>query len=528
MNSSNAGRSASRKSAARPSSWARSHLSTARLKKPGLRLVDDPVGDQAARDLLEEVLGRAAVDLERGRDRGCKLDDLVVEKRHPHLERVRHRYAVGVVEHVVDEPELRVEEERRRRADRRRGRRRSAPRPRVRARDRCGAERGRASAEASRRDTAREARGSGRRVVARRSRPRTARSDLHPPKTASAALRPALRQRPASLDERRTAVPRIAGEELICSLPGDGDGHVLRGELAEHHEAERREVGEGLVERPDEILEARRRVGHRQLELVVIGAERSCDERARRRARAGRRPRRSPPRTSSPARSCCAPSARRAGSSRAPPLSIAPSGTSLIRRSSTACSSFARSSSAAAASVRLGSGVGMRKAPVRLDGDTVVDHQPVARLQLPAPGRAASRGRRRTRRSDMRRSLRGRGRVDEAARQNRFQLGGEDEEIADDRVVERFDAETVARDQRAPAFRPRRRGRTSPTARRKLVLDLLVEVGEDLGVAAAAEAVAAIAELAANGVVVVELAVLDRPDRSRPRSRTADALRRRR
>ena len=34
----------------------------------------------------------------------------VVEKRHPHFERVRHRHAVGVVEHVVDEPELGVEE----------------------------------------------------------------------------------------------------------------------------------------------------------------------------------------------------------------------------------------------------------------------------------------------------------------------------------------------------------------------------------------------------------------------------------
>ena len=48
-------------------------------------------------------------DLEAARDRGAELDELVVEERHPHLERMRHRGAVEVVEHVVDERELRVE-----------------------------------------------------------------------------------------------------------------------------------------------------------------------------------------------------------------------------------------------------------------------------------------------------------------------------------------------------------------------------------------------------------------------------------
>ena len=80
------------------------------VEEAGFRLVDDPFGDEAARDLLEEVLRRAAFDLERRRDRGCEFHDTVVEKRHPHFERVRHRRAVGVVEHVVDEPELGVEE----------------------------------------------------------------------------------------------------------------------------------------------------------------------------------------------------------------------------------------------------------------------------------------------------------------------------------------------------------------------------------------------------------------------------------
>ena len=36
----------------------------------------------------------------------------MIEERDAHLERVRHRGPVEVVEHVVDEPELRVEVER--------------------------------------------------------------------------------------------------------------------------------------------------------------------------------------------------------------------------------------------------------------------------------------------------------------------------------------------------------------------------------------------------------------------------------
>src|SRR5262245_60285220 len=73
------------------------------VEEAGFRLVDDPVGNEAARDLLEEILRRATLDLERRRDRGRELHDSVVEKRHAHFERMRHRHAVGVVEHVVDE-----------------------------------------------------------------------------------------------------------------------------------------------------------------------------------------------------------------------------------------------------------------------------------------------------------------------------------------------------------------------------------------------------------------------------------------
>ena len=64
--------------------------------------------------VLQHVLRVQSPDLEPRRDRRAELDDVVVEERDAHLERVRHRRAVEVVEHVVDEPELGVEVERRR------------------------------------------------------------------------------------------------------------------------------------------------------------------------------------------------------------------------------------------------------------------------------------------------------------------------------------------------------------------------------------------------------------------------------
>ena len=55
----------------------------------------------------------------------------------------------------------------------------------------------------------------------------------------------------------------VAAEEFVGALAGEGDGDVLGGELAEGEEAERREVGEGFVEVPDEFgeVESLRREG---------------------------------------------------------------------------------------------------------------------------------------------------------------------------------------------------------------------------------------------------------------------------
>ena len=93
-------RAASRERAVAP---ARGTTSTAELKKPTLGRSITSVGHDAARGLLEHVLRRQPAHLQLGRDRRAQLDEPVIEERARDLERVRHRRAVEVVEHVVDE-----------------------------------------------------------------------------------------------------------------------------------------------------------------------------------------------------------------------------------------------------------------------------------------------------------------------------------------------------------------------------------------------------------------------------------------
>ena len=260
----------------------------------------------------------------------------MVEERHAHLERVRHRRAVEVVEHVVGEPELPVEEERGRQRRVRAGRRagtRSRAAPRCRRARRAG--RGRASAHVagaerrSSRAAARRRPGAASVATGRRSRsgPWAAARERSAPERRRHAL-PRVR-------DGRGAVLAVTAEQLVGALARERDGHVLGRELGEGDEAERREVGERLVEVPDEAVERDRLLGERELELVVLGAEDVGDEARVRRARCSRRPPRSRPRTSSPAGPSASPSARRSGSSRGRRSSIAPSGTSLISRSRT-------------------------------------------------------------------------------------------------------------------------------------------------------------------------------------------------
>ncbi len=65
----------------------------------------------------------------------------------------------------------------------------------------------------------------------------------------------------------------IAAEELVRSLTRERDGHVLRRELAQSEEAERRQIGERLIEVPDQLGQVDGVVDEGKLELVVIRSE---------------------------------------------------------------------------------------------------------------------------------------------------------------------------------------------------------------------------------------------------------------
>ena len=185
-----------------------------------------------------------------------------------------------------------------------------------------------------------------------------------------------------------------------------------RRELAEREEAERREVGERLVEVPDELVQVDRVVVERELELVVIGAERCGDP-----ARVGELA--ASPVLRKPTENVLTGSAMLRAISATirlesrPPLSIAPSGTSLMSRSRTDSSSCREQQLLGLlrqAQAAIGAGAGRR--PVALDlARVVLDDEPVpgqelrhlARAASAAPGRSRASGRRRSPRSRARR-----------------------------------------------------------------------------------------------------------------------------
>ena len=119
----------------------------------------------------------------------------------------------------------------------------------------------------------------------------------------------------------------VAAEQLVGALSRERDGDVARGELGEREEAERGEVGERLVEVPGEL------------------GELDCGSSGAARARGGRRRQGRDRRASSSSMSwpveadgerldgsSCRGHERDDEAESRPPLSIAPSGTSLISR----------------------------------------------------------------------------------------------------------------------------------------------------------------------------------------------------
>ena len=65
----------------------------------------------------------------------------------------------------------------------------------------------------------------------------------------------------------------IPAEQLVGALARQRHRHFTARELAERQEAQRGQVGERLVEVPDELLQIDATVVQLQLQLVVLGAE---------------------------------------------------------------------------------------------------------------------------------------------------------------------------------------------------------------------------------------------------------------
>ena len=79
-------------------------------------------------------------------------------------------------------------------------------------------------------------------------------------------------------DERGRAMLAVAAEELVRALAGQRHGHVLGRHPRQRVEAERREVGDRLVQVPEEVGQVDDVALVGELELVVIGPERLGDE----------------------------------------------------------------------------------------------------------------------------------------------------------------------------------------------------------------------------------------------------------
>jgi hypothetical protein len=306
----------------------------------------------------------------------------------------------------------------------------------------------------------------------------------------------------------------ITTEELVRALPGQGDRHVLRSKLGKGEEAQRRELRHGLVHRPHEVLELDALLGHRELDLVVIGPEDAGDaarvrelvelsvlgeadrEGAHRLAVGTRHQRHDQARVQAAAQHRAQrhvahqPQPDRLVELLEEPLGVLVDGQAgAVRRR-------------------------LRVGPVLLDAEiAALDHEPVPGRQL------AHAGERRHRRREIAEGeVRGDRLVIEAdldhpARQQALELGSEHEPVAATGVVERLDPHPVASEHGAPAFGVDHRDRElASQVLGERVAVLLVEVREDLGVAAAVEPMPSQLELRTDLVVVVELAVLRSPD----------------
>ena len=291
---------------------------------------------------------------------------------------------------------------------------------------------------------------------------------------------------------------------------------MARRELAEGDEPEGREVGDRLVHVPGQLGQIDRRLVEADLDLVVVGADPAGDT-----ARVGELVDRPLPAE-----------ADREGRDRAG--RVAGHHGDDQARVETAAQHRAEGDVGHEAEAdglvqlveeRLGhlpgvAGHGIRRRggvrPVALDPVAVGIHdQAMARLEL---AHLAQRGRRRGEESE--------GEIgvdrlvvqlvpDQPGGEEALELGGEDEEVPGDRVVQRLDPQTVAHQDRAAAVAiPEDDAEHPAELLGERRAEALVEVRKDLGIATTVEAVTAVAEVPPDALVVEQLTVLCGPDRA--------------
>ncbi len=326
------------------------------------------------------------------------------------------------------------------------------------------------------------------------------------------ALAQRTRHAAPGLGERRHAVLAVAAEELVGALTRERDRDLAARELAEGQEAQRGEVGERLVEVPHEARELGRVAAHRHLELVVVGAvPRGHAARVAELGVLAREAHREgldglahvpPHERDDQAR---VEAAAQHGAERHVAHEAHAHG--LVELLEQQLGPFVRRARDRVRRRR-------RIAPPALDrGAPARDHQPLTRLQLPDLPERRHRSRHVSEGQVGGYRLRVELIAHQAAGQDGLQLGAEHHDVADQRVVEGLDPQAVADQHSAPLGAVPDRQREHPAQPLgECGTVVLVEVRQDLRVAAASQHVAAPAQLLAQGRVVVDLTVLCGPD----------------
>ena len=201
-----------------------------------------------------------------------------------------------------------------------------------------------------------------------------------------------------------------------------------------------------------------------------------------------------------------------------PPERNMPSGTSDINRSRTDSSSSARKrdthSRPVGAGVAAAAPMGTSQVPSRGDASLLV-HEQVSGQQLVYAFEERLLTREITGSEQLRKTALVRLRLNETTRENRLDLGAEDEPIVADGPVERLDPQSIAREQQPPAGGvPDGEREHAAEAVNTVVPPLLVRVDNRLGIAAGVITVSGGLELRAQVGVVVDLAVEHDLDRA--------------